>query len=67
MYDTVYYWSGGREEGKWRETISVAGTTTIQDTLDAIRRAGYVAHPGSRAHGAPEGPPSKADFRKIGM
>lgn len=62
-YDVVYYWAGGMEVGRWCEATG--------DDLDAvvasIEKAGRVAYKGVRNIGAPEGPPSEAQFRAIGF
>lgn len=54
-YDTVYFWIGGTERGHWGSTMPEP------DAIDAVvkdlQRQGYHAIKGSRAIGAPEGPP----------
>ncbi len=64
-YDTVYYWTGGRVEGYWTETQTQG--SAIEETLEHLARAGYVAHRGLRSIGAPEGPPSDAEFKALGL
>lgn len=64
-YDVVYHWVGGREEGRWHEVHTVP--EMAEERLAEVRRMGYVAHRGVKSIGAPEGPPSDADFRAIGM
>lgn len=61
-YDAVYYWSGGRERGEWR--FAPAGDD-YRATVASIRRGGRVAFPGKVSIGAPEGPPSEADFKMV--
>lgn len=63
----IYYWTGGREEGEWCTIWVTDGDRTTADRLTALARAGYVAHRGSRVVGAPEGAPSDAEFKALGL
>ena len=70
-YDVVYYWTGGAERGEWRE-VDVHGAggdlgsmgscwvPNARELVARLERMGYVAVPGRRSIGAPEGPPSEA-------
>ena len=62
QYDTVYYWVGGREQGRWLETLTQG--SAIEETVEHLKRSGYVAHRGIRA---PEGAPSDAEFKALGL
>ena len=62
MYDTVYYWTGGSEYGRWNRTLGYN-----EQMVADIRRQGYVAHPGKLSIGAPEGPPTRKQFEQVGM
>ncbi len=78
-YDVIYYWTGGREVGEWNATLSVGHdshyidgsltnpTRNIDDLISKIRRQGYVAHRGLRSIGPPEGPPTDAEFKALGL
>jgi hypothetical protein len=58
LYDCVWYWVGDRVTGEWHR--GDAGTRA------AWEQAGHVAHDGSTRIGAPEGPPSEEQFRRLG-
>lgn len=64
--DVVFYWSGGREQGEWRPATIAVGKTA-EDVRRELNRAGFVAHPGFRSIGAPEGAPEDAEFRRLGL
>ena len=61
----VCYWTGGREQGHWTETLTQG--SAIEETLEHLKRAGFVAHRGIQAIGAPEGPPSDSEFKALGL
>ncbi len=64
-YDTVYWWQGGREVGNWIETQTQG--TGLDEVREHCRRGGYVAHLGHTDIGPPEGPPSDAEFKALGL
>ena len=66
IYDTVFYWTGGREQGQWHRTYGNSSITGLNKTRHACRIAGFVAHLGSTRIGPPEGAPSPAQFAEIG-
>ena len=61
-YDAVYWWQGGSEQGRWIEAQPGAN---VHETVRALRRMGYVAHPGRRSIGAPEGAPSREELTEV--
>lgn len=63
--NVIWFWRGGREVGEWKPSNRGAGT--VGADLTRLNRAGYVAIAGNYNMGAPEGPPSDAKFRAIGM
>ena len=67
IYDTVYYWTGGREQGQWNRTYGNCSITGLNGTRHKCRIAGYVAHLGSTRIGPPEGAPCEEQFADIGM
>ncbi len=73
MYDVVWFWTGGREEGEWRPSTVRAKDPKhptrkeIHEHRAALDRAGYVNHSGSTRIGPPEGPPSDAEFKALGL
>ena len=69
-YDVIYWWGGGNmERDYWHEAVwnVYPEYKSAQETIDGIRRMGYVAWFGKRSIGAPEGEPSKEDFASVGM
>ena len=58
--DVVWYWS----RGTWFGVFDLLGTDAAQ-VAQELRRGGFVAHGGRQSIGAPEGPPSAADFRSL--
>jgi len=71
--DVVWFWSGGRLEGKWRPSIVRAVNEArptreeVREHCGALDRSGYVNHPGARNIGPPEGPPDDSEFRALGL
>jgi len=67
-YDTIYYWSGGTENGQWREAEFNVWPEylSLQETLRRIRAGGHVAHHGWKSIGPPEGPPSIKEIQAAG-
>ena len=63
--DVVYWWSGGRSEGRWCQADS--GSDAASATIAYLNRMGYVAVRGSSAIGPPEGPPDSARFEALGL
>ena len=61
-YDTVYYWTGGRDLGHWTEIMTQG--SALEETLVHLKRSGYVAH---RGVSAPEGAPSDSEFKALGL
>ena len=62
--DIVYYWAGGRRVGRWNPSYP---TISTEETLRRFKLAGYVAHPGLKSIGPPEGAPSDAEFKALGL
>ena len=57
-FDCVYYWTGGTERGRWNQANAW--------TREGCRRAGYVAHDGCLAIGAPTTPPTSKELAEVG-
>lgn len=59
-YDRVYYWTGGTENGRWREAIPnvYPEYKGIDALLADLKRMGFKAVKGLASIGAPEGSPS---------
>ena len=72
-YDVVWFWSGGRVEGKWCPSVVRAVNEDrptweeVREHCGALDRSGYVNHPGTRSIGAPDGPPDDSEFRALGL
>lgn len=64
-HETVYYWYGGTEEGRWLELTGTG--STIDARVDAVETCGMVAVKGDRRVGPPEGPPSREALRRVGF
>lgn len=69
LIDTVYYWQGGTEHGRWLEAFGHRGKARehLRSVIQDIERQGRVAFLGSTSIGAPVGPPKRAHFVRIGM
>ena len=63
---TCYYWTGGREVGRWREALCFGGVTPERQ-IERLARMGYVAVKGDDSIGAPEGSPSEEEFGRVGV
>lgn len=66
-YDVIYWWQGGRKAGKWREIILSTHPDAPKELLERIGHQGYVAHLGCHSIGPPEGPPTDAEFKALGL
>lgn len=71
-YNVVYYWTGGRVEGKWSRSVVRSRTEwptrkEVNNHCLRLDRCGYVNHPGVVSVGPPEGPPSDAKFKLLGL
>ena len=72
-YDVIWYWTGGREVGKWRPaSLNTSGSNysfgqVLKEGSMTLDRAGYVNHPGTLAIGPPEGPPDDSEFKRLGL
>lgn len=72
-YDVIWYWQGGRVDGRWRSSWPAAsnlnGPTSenVEHHIKYLNSTGYVAHRGTRKIGPPDGPPDDSEFKAIGL
>ncbi len=63
--NTIYFWSGDRTQGEWKQAALPAGAD-FKFLKAQIEAGGRVAHFGHTNVGPPEGPPSEKEFLAIG-
>lgn len=59
-YDVVYFWAGGHEAGEWKATLEWTPGMAAE-----IRRQGRPAVDSRLTIGAPEGPPTDAEWEQV--
>jgi hypothetical protein len=57
MYNTVYWYCGGTERGRWNRTSGATDIESLRHTLAYVQNMGYAAVLGHTNIGPPETPP----------